>query len=176
MKRSLLENPATAIAAVISTDSGEGDPAVVAAVEALRRRGVRVRGLLQERETGDGCSGMSLIDIERGTRYPITQNLCSGSKSCALDTGLVAAASAVMHDIAASGADLAVFNRFGALEATGGGFHAEMLAIMAAGIPVLAIVPDKQLGAWQHFTGWQSAELAADTAQILAWFDKTGRR
>ena len=52
----------------------------------------------------------------------------------------------------------------------------EMLAIMAAGIPVLAIVPDKQLGAWQHFTGWQSAELAADTAQILAWFDKTGRR
>ena len=68
-----------------------------------------------------------LIDLENEQRYPITQDLGPGSAACALDPGLMADAAQVMRRIADEGADLAIFNRFGALEAEGGGLAAEML-------------------------------------------------
>lgn len=67
-------------------------------------------------------------------------------------------------------ADLAIANRFGPLEAAGEGLAAEMLAVMAEGIPFLTIVADDYLPAWRHFTGGMSIELPADRAALDAWF------
>lgn len=164
--------PATpAIAALIATAAGECDDTVRKIAETLRCRGFRVRGLIQSREERAGCGGLALIDLDDGTRYPITQWLGTGAQSCALDPERLAAASPVMQRITRDGADLAVFNRFGAQEASGEGFRDEMLALMAAGIPVLAIVPGKHLAAWRHFTGGMATELPPDHDRVLAWFN-----
>ena len=59
----------------------------------------------------------------------------------------------MLRRIAGEGADLAIFNRFAAMEAGGDGLAAEMLEVMSGDIPVLTVVPPKHLAAWRHFTG-----------------------
>lgn len=169
----LLLMPATdppSIAAIVPEAGESGDSILRLFVDQLRQRGVRVRGLLQEMCPDDAGCKFSLIDIESGTRYPISQNLGSQATACVLDPGGIADASIVMRRIAVEGAELAIFNRFSGLEADGEGFSAEMLDLMSAGIPVLTIVNQRHLPAWRHFTGGLAIELPAQPAALEAWF------
>jgi hypothetical protein len=158
------------IAAVVTTKSGEVDALIADLAQALRNDGWRVRGLVQAVHTGDAACQIALVDLDYGTQYPITQDLGSGSLACRLDSSLVAEASIVMRRLAEEGADLAIFNRFGGQEAEGGGFAAEMLALMAQGIPVLTVVPARHLAAWRTFTGDFAVELSAERTVLEQWF------
>lgn len=159
----------SAIAAIITRSSGEANRLIADFATRQRAAGWRIRGLIQE-QAGNDEGGIVLIDLDDGTRYPITQDLGTGTASCGLDPARIADASHVMHRIANEGADLAVFNRFSGLEAEGGGFAAEMLLLMSSGMPVLAIVPEHHLLQWRKFTGGHSTELPPATAALENWF------
>ena len=158
------------IAAVISRQSGDADVVLSELATSLRFAGWRVRGLLQEYQAAENRCQIHLINLDDGTRYPITQNLGPGSESCRLDASKIAEASGVMRRIADQGADLVIFNRFGGLESKGGGFCAEMLTLMSLGIPVLAIVSANLLTEWRTFSGNYAVELAPDITQLKRWF------
>lgn len=157
------------IAAIVAA-TGSADAVLRDFVADLRRRGVRVRGLLQESLPDDACCRHSLIDIESGDRYPISQQLGSQSNACSLDTAALTEATAVMRRIADEGADLAIFNRYAKLESHGEGFAAEMLQVMSNGIPVLTVTSPTHLESWRHFTGGIARELPPDTAALNDWF------
>ena len=160
--------PALTIAAIRSRDGV--DELIASFARSLTERGWRVRGLLQEIcETGEACS-ISLIDLAQGTRYPISQELGKFSTSCRVDPVGIAEASAVMRRAASEGADLVIFNRFAGLEAIGQGLAAEMLTIMADGIPLLTIVSPKHFAAWQNFTGGLYTELDPRLDALESWF------
>jgi hypothetical protein len=133
-----------------------------AAVEAA---GYVVRGLIQR------PAGGHLIDLAGGRRFPIMQDLGPGSRSCRVDPRGVAEASAVLREAADLGADLVLVNRFGKLEAHGGGLAAEMLAIMAAGIPLLTAVDDGNLVRWLDFTGGAGTLLPPERDALQDWWD-----
>jgi hypothetical protein len=139
---------------------------------ALIRAGRDVHGLIQRRPA-DGKSGAALVDLQGGARYPLFQDLGAGSVSCSIDTDGLAAASVALRRALEARADLAIANRFGPLEAGGGGLAAEMLALMAEGIPFLTIVADDYLPAWRHFTGNAGAELPARRGALEKWFAGT---
>jgi nucleoside-triphosphatase THEP1 len=158
------------IAALVPADDENADLVLHAFIAAVQRRGQRVRGLVQEMcSTEHGCS-VSLIDLENGQRYGISQNLGRHSTSCTVDPQGLAEASVVLRRIADEGADLAVFNRFSGMEAGGEGFANEMLEIMSRDIPTLVIVREKWLPAWREFTGGLACELRPDVAALDAWF------
>jgi len=160
--------PPPTIAAIRSRDGV--DELIATFARSLTERGWRVRGLLQEIcETGEACS-ISLIDLAQGTRYPISQELGKFSTSCRVDPVGIAEASAVMRRAASEGADLVIFNRFAGLEAIGQGLSAEMLTIMADGIPLLTAVPEKHFAAWETFTGGMFTELEPEFAALERWF------
>ena len=158
------------IAAIVTRASGEANRLIADFAVRHQAAGWRIRGLIQEQPACDDGCRIFVVDLDDGTRYPITQDLGPGAESCGLDPSLIAEASGVMRRIESEGADLAVFNRFGGLEAEGGGFAAEMLSLMAGGIPVLAIVPDRHLAQWREFTGGLSAELPPSATALDAWF------
>lgn len=158
------------IAAIVTRSSGEANHLIADFAARQRAAGRRIRGLLQELYNCDTGCQIALVDLDDGTRYPITQDLGSGSTSCGLDPARIAEAGVVMRRIVAEGADLAVFNRFSGLEAEGGGFAAEMLALMSQGQPVLTIVPEKHLADWRHFTGGLACELPPDATALETWF------
>lgn len=160
------------IAAVIPDGNADIDQIVSGFAIAQIGRGRQIRGLVQE--TCGSCQSkqVSLVDLDSGRMYPITQYLGTHSVSCRLDLGGIAESTVVMRRIALRGADLAIFNRYSALEAKGGGFAAEMLELMSRQIPVLTIVPRRHLDAWRTFTGGLSAELAPSRQTLEQWFNE----
>lgn len=136
----------------------------------LRKRGWKVCGVVQQQSGGEGKEHTLLIDLDDGTSFPLFQRLGSGSTSCSLDSGGVAAASIVLRRALQDGADLTIANRFGALEAGGGGFADEMLALMSEGRPLLTVVADAYLLDWRGFTGGGAAELPASLPALETWF------
>jgi hypothetical protein len=90
------------------------------------------------------------------------------SKSCRADPQGFARATVVMRRALAEKPDLVVLNRFGRLEAEGGGMSAELLDLMAEGVPVLTAVAPAYRGAWADFSGG-AAVLPADEATVRRW-------
>lgn len=162
-----------AIAAIVHDRPGAADAVLAEFALRLRKAGWRVRGLVQLAHGGEHAGKrMTLVDLdEPGQRFNISQDLGPGSSGCCLDPTGVAAASGVLRRVLAEGADLAIANRFGTLEASGHGLAGEMLALMAAQVPLLTAVNDRYLEEWRAFTGHAGVELAPCAEALETWFD-----
>lgn len=138
-------------------DDGGSDVSQQLADFSARQRGTgrSVLGVVMRyRDQGPGRKrAMILIDIDSGTEYPVSQPLGTGACACQLDPRGFADASVVFRDALRRAPELVVCNRFGGLEAAGGGFADELLALMAAGIPVLTVVSEPYVAAWRAFSG-----------------------
>jgi len=160
------------IAVIVYTGHAASDPVVAEFVRRLQQRGLSVRGLRQE--DGPAVPGRppatTLIDLASGERHRISLDLGPGAASCKVDTAAVAAVSRVLREALRDDPDLVIVSRFGTLEAEGGGFSAEMLALMEAGVPLLTVTAQKHLEAWRRFTGGAAAELPVELGAIESWF------
>ncbi|MGV8960674.1 MAG: DUF2478 domain-containing protein [Stenotrophomonas sp.] len=165
--------PLPAIAAIVHDTAAGADAVLAAFALRLRDAGWRVRGLVQlPREGQSDGKRMTLVDLDDAARhFPISQDLGPGARGCCLDPAGVSAASGVLRRVLGEGADLAIANRFGTLEASGQGLAAEMLALMAAQIPLLTVVNARYLQDWRAFTGHSGVELEPDDPALQAWFD-----
>jgi len=168
------DTSAVVAAAVVHRVGIDADALLAQVVARQRALGRRVRGLLMTYpDPAAGCaSKMVLVDIEHGTPYLVSQPMGSGSSACRGDPQGFAQASGVLRAALADAPDLVVVNRFGSLEAEGGGFVAELLELMAHGIPLLTAVNERYLPAWQHFSGG-AAELPMDAAAVERWLQDT---
>jgi molybdopterin-guanine dinucleotide biosynthesis protein A len=148
--------------------------ALLADFAALQQtQGVAVAGLLQEgsKSAGDAPDAITLADINTGERFAIMlSEACAGS--CAVDPSAVAAASAVLRRAIASGDALLLVNKFGPLEAEGGGLADEMLQAMATEQPLLTTVSVNRLESWLRFTGGMCELLPPDPAALSAWWER----
>lgn len=164
-----LFSPSPPIAAITRAERGVADTLLADFVFGLKRDGWRVQGLVQQGHE-QGKAATVLVDIADGQCYPLFQDLGPASTSCSLDAGSVAAASVALRRALEEKADLAVANRFGALEADGKGFAAEMLALMAEGIPFITVVAEEYLLDWRWFTGKVGVELPPRLSALEGWF------
>ncbi len=173
MGRSGHPEPTLRAAAIRHDGSIDVDALLWALAAEQRRRGHRVRGLLMTYPEGNvqACAPMVLVDLAQGGAYRVSQELGSGSASCRADTQGFAQASAVLRQALHDAPDLVVVNRFGGLEAEGGGFAAELLDLLAAGVPLLTAVATRHEAAWERFTGG-AAWLPARQDAVQAWLDQ----
>jgi Protein of unknown function (DUF2478) len=133
---------------------------------------VRLAGVVAEdHDLADrACSAGFLRSLGSGERFPIFQDLGTGSKTCHLtDAGVLAAADAVRQDIAA-GCDLVLLSKFGKLEASGGGLRDAFGAAIEAGVPVLTSVSASFAAAWETFAAPLFVIVPADADRIDAWW------
>lgn len=138
-----------------------------------RRAGRVVRGLLMTYpDVAAGCAGdMVLVDIDTLDEYLVSQPLGGGSNACRADAQGFARASRVLRDALAQQPDLVIVNRFGRMEAEGEGFVEELLALMSAGVPMLTVVAERHLEAWQRFSGGATV-LPAEAGAVAAWLER----
>lgn len=168
----------TVAAAAIGHDKGaDADALLARTVADLQAAGRRVQGLLMQHEGGmagdTGCGvQMFLVDVSSGERYLVSQAMGSLSKACRADPQGFARATVVLRRALANKPDLVVLNRFGRLEAEGGGMCAELLDLMAEGVPVLTAVAPAYRQAWADFSGG-AAVLAPDETATRAWLEAT---
>ncbi len=158
--------------AAIPYASGFGIDAFMHGVVArLRRRGLRLGGVIQHNDAAcdDRCMAMSLEDLANGNRFPISQDLGGFSEGCRLDSAGLAAAAAAFSGALAERADLVLVNKFGKQEALGEGLREEIANAVMAGLPVLIAVRLDFLPAWRSFAGDDWLELAAEEGLVESW-------
>lgn len=160
--------PRVTIAALVHRPEDEAEALLAELADMLLACGRDVRGVV-ERRVGPGKPGRVLEDLATGQRYPLFQSLGSGAGACSLDPGSVTAAGRALREALEQPPELAVANRFGALEASGGGLAAEMLALMAAGVPLLTVVAEGLLPVWREVTGGIASELPPRREALRAW-------
>lgn len=156
-------------AAILDDGTTDVDELLAAIVRQQQQLGRRVRGLLMTYPEGrDGCARpMIMADVATGERYKVSQDLGPEATGCRADPHGFATASRVLN-AALDDAEFVVCNRFGNLEAEGKGFADELLAILAAGLPLLTAVSVRHRERWLEFSGG-AAILPADPPAVEAW-------
>lgn len=169
--------PDFAIAAVVYSDGVYPDRAVAEAIAPLRGRGLQLAGALQVEPVARGrhpCD-MLLEDLASGEVHAIAEDRGSQARGCRLDVGLLTEVGEnVLHSLHDDVPVLLVINKFGKIEADGGGMRQAIAEAVDLGVPVLVGVPARNLDRWRAFVGPLAAELAADTAAIARWLHDCG--
>lgn len=162
-------------AAIRHDGSCDVDALLAEVVDAERRRGRRVRGLLMapSEQRGDCLAEMVLVDVDKREGYLVSQQLGRDSKACRADPQGFARASVVLRSALDESPDLVVCNRFGKLESEGAGFSAELLEILSRDIPFLTVVSHHLVDEWQRFTGGEAALLPPSREAVEAWLERT---
>jgi len=166
----LAATPRLAVIAHEDLQSCAADALLASFARSLAGEGWPIGGVVHARRLdAAGRKRMFLIDVASGREFCISQDLGPQSRACCVDPGAVAQASGVLRQALADRVWLAIVNRFGELEATGGGFAAELAALAGEGVPVLTAVSRKHLQAWRHFAGDAGIELPLDVQALHDW-------
>ncbi|WP_299362391.1 DUF2478 domain-containing protein [uncultured Paracoccus sp.] len=149
---------------------GAADRLLADIAETLAADGLRLAGAVQTNlDRGADCScDMDLTVLgDDGPPIRISQSLGNGSSGCRVDGGALAVAAGRAAVVLDRGADLVIVNKFGKIEAEGGGFRDLIAGALADGIPVLVAVAARFAGPFANFAGDLARPVAPDAA--LDW-------
>ncbi len=108
-----------------------------------------------------------LQDLSTGEVTAIAEDRGREARGCRLDVGLLTdLAEAVTASLRLEQPRLLVVNKFGKIEADGGGLRGAIAEAVSQGIPVLVGVPARNLDRWRIFAGPLAVELPADSSVI----------
>jgi len=158
------------IAAVIYPADYNPSPLLAQFAESLKAEGVRLVGAVQYDNGPMETCGIEFEVLPSGQRMGLSQELGAGSSACRLDPNAMADAAALIKQGINEGAQLAIFNKFGAQEAGGDGLRAEMIDAVMAGIPLITAVPERFTDDWIEFTGGESTSLPMDADALRQWW------
>lgn len=166
------------IAALVYADGVYPDHAIARAIEPLRERGIALAGAIQrdpaDRPGRHPCD-LLLENLATGEVTPIAEHRGKEARGCRLDVGILTGiAEAVARSLREDEPRLLIVNKFGKIEADGGGLREVIADALHLGIPVLVGVPMRNLDSWRAFAGSLSVELPADAAAISGWLETQG--
>lgn len=166
------------IAALVYADGIYPDRAIAVAIEPLRERGVALAGALQLESAdlpGRHPCDMLLQDLASGEVTAIAEHRGREARGCRLDVSLLTdLAEAVAYSLYSEEPRLLVINKFGKIEADGGGLRGAIAEAVSLGIPVLVGVPVRNLDRWRAFAGPLAVELPAEPSVIADWLETHG--
>jgi nucleoside-triphosphatase THEP1 len=162
------------LAAVIYPNEAYPQATFRRVVEHCRSRTLKLSGVLQHpacEDPGHRCD-VVLEDLASGARTELFERRGRGARGCRLDVAALADVTARLERALQNDPDLLVLNKFGKVEAEGGGLVDPIAAAIDRDIPVVIGVPVRNLEAWRAFAGDFAVEFAGDFAEILDWLDR----
>ena len=168
----------TMIAALVYADGIYPDEVIGRAIEPLRARGVPLAGAIQRDPTdrpGRHPCDLLLENLASGEVTAIAEHRGKEARGCRLDVGILTdIAEAVATSLHEGEPRLLIVNKFGKIEADGGGLREAISDAVYLGIPVLVGVPLRNLDRWRAFAAAYSVELPVDSAAISNWLASKG--
>jgi hypothetical protein len=166
------------IAALVYADGVYPDHAIARAIEPLRERGVPLAGAIQRNPAdrpGRHPCDLLLENLATGEVIAIAEHRGKEARGCRLDVGILTdIAEAVANSLHEAEPHLLIVNKFGKIEADGGGLRDAIADALFLGIPVLVGVPMRNLDRWRAFAGAFAVELPADAMAISDWLEAQG--
>jgi hypothetical protein len=143
-------------------------------VHECRTHGLRVAGAFQHPAgvVAAGHCDVVLEDLLTGRRTGLFENRGAGATGCRLDVAALAEVTGQIERSLDGNPALLLLNKFGKVEAGGGGLIDLIAAAIDRGIPVIISVPVRNLDAWRDFAGDMSIELSKNYSEIENWLDR----
>ena len=166
-----------AIAAIVYSDGVYPGRIIARAIEPLRAAGVPLAGALQVEPVAAGRHPCDLLleELASGDVHAIAEHRGREARGCRLDVGLLTEiGEAVLHSLHDEQPHLLVVNKFGKIEADGGGLRQAVAEAVDLGIPVLVGVPARNLDRWRAVAGSLAIELPATVGTIADWLAHHG--
>lgn len=161
------------IGALIYADGVYPERVIAHTVERLRDRGIALAGALQrtpEDMADRHACDLLIEDLATGDVTAIAEHRGKEARGCRLDVGLLTElAEAVLSSLHSEEPRLLVINKFGKIEADGGGLRQAVAEAVELGIPVLVGVPARNLDRWRAFAGPLAVELPVDDGAVAWW-------
>ena len=168
------DTPPVPFAAAVYPAKKGGCKGLAPFVESLRKSGVRVGGILQEKVAigNGGMCRVDAVDIATGRRIPLNQPTPETwrDRVCSFDLSALAETTAILRRAISDCVDLMVVEKFGDAERDGAGLTDEILQGIAAGIPLLVAVPETNLDEWTERTGGIGAVLPRNEKALHEWW------
>lgn len=161
----------TLLAAIVYADEEYPDAVFKWIVAECRSRHLALAGVLQlpAFEGADMRCDVLLEDLNSGDRTLLFENRGAGARGCRLDVAALVDASMKIESSLDNKPALLVLNKFGKVEAEGGGMCSLMAKALERGIPAIIGVPSRNLRAWRKFAGEFSTELPVDIGPVGEW-------
>ena len=159
------------LAAIVYANDEYPDTIFKWIVSECRSRNLVLSGVLQHPvcEGSDRRCDVLLEDLASGHRTPLFDDRGAGARGCRLDVAALVDASMKVERSLENDPALLVLNKFGKVEADGGGMCGLMAKALERGIPAIIGVPTRNLDAWRNFAGEFSAELSENADEIRKW-------
>jgi hypothetical protein len=165
------------LAAVIYPNEAYPQATFQRIVSHCRARAQKLAGVLQHPACEDPVHRCDVVleDLISGARTELFEHRGKGASGCRLDVAALTDVIARIERALQQGPDLLVLNKFGKVEAEGGGLVDPIAAAIDRDIPVIIGVPARNLAAWRAFAGDLAVEFAAEFDAIAEWLERVCR-
>lgn len=170
--RALVESGSFPMPGAVVVSSGEEGRRLLAGfVARIRAGGASPGGLLQLGGRETAADEIELVALDGEERFPIMRRFAP-TADCAVDVSEVAGATRILRRALDRRRAPVIVNKFGPLEADRHGLLDEMMAIAAAGLPLLTTLAAERVPAWLAVTGGWCELLPPEPAALDAWWDR----
>jgi nucleoside-triphosphatase THEP1 len=144
----------------------------------MRASGVGVTGIVPYHPgTALGAPRCDMEVEELSSRFILQLAENRGSRQasgCRIDPAAVEEAAALIAASFRKCPELLIVNKFGRLEADGGGLSDVISNAVDHGIAVIVGVPERHLESWRGFTNGLAEEAALDSPRVQQWLIRRG--
>jgi hypothetical protein len=171
-----MDSSATNILAVTYSDGFAADRLIAGIAYRLRDSGVTVAGLVQINTDVPGRTkcDMAVEELYTRTRFQLSEDRGPAARGCRLDHSRLSDAAGLLIDVLDRDIDLIVLNKFGKVEAEGGGLRDLIGRAVLLGIPLIVGVPYRNLDQWRNFAAGLSDECEVAAADVVRWLEARG--
>jgi len=158
------------VAAMVYRPTDDPDAVLEEFIRRLGRRGFDALGVVQRRGSPDRAGGgpLEFLVLADGGRHRAPAERSSAAR---------AACGRLLHDVSAPlldalmpETDLLALNRFGSLEAQGGGLLAVLARAIDLDVPVVIAVPEALFASWLLLAEGLAVRIAPDLRSLESWW------
>ncbi|ABD05699.1 conserved hypothetical protein [Rhodopseudomonas palustris HaA2] len=142
----------------------------------LRNAGIVVAGIVPYHATRDSLPRCDMEVEELASRIilQLAEDQTTRSGNCRVDPLAMQDAAALISAAFQKCPELLIINKFGQLEADGGGLGDVITEAVELGIPVLVGVSERRLASWREFTNGLAEEAMIDSPRVQQWLARRG--
>ena len=176
MDRGQLSPPPRPILALAYSDGLEVDRFLADLGYRFRNAGVAVAGLVQHNEfvrDRTKCD-MNVEELASGRILQISEYRGREARGCRLDVAALYEAAALLTAAIETKPTLVILNKFGKIEAEGGGLRDALARAVDLAIPIMVGVPYRNIEQWRLFAGDLAEECLAGSPDVGRWLSRHG--
>lgn len=137
----------------------------------LRHSGAAVAGVVPYR-SATPREGKCTIEVEElASRFvlQLADDMTTHPFGCRIDPEALSEAAALISAALQKAASVVIFNKFGKLEAEGGGLRETIAEAIELGVPAIVGVPRRHIASWRQFTHGLAEEVQVGSQRLYQW-------